>query len=157
MAKLKTVNGGSRSSRFSSAVADSSTGFLTRSSGTNSTYKPGLTSQKTNPLFNIKKYNNLFAVNSIMKEAMKVSGTQDKMKLIQNQLILDSNGGKLYDDNSWTGGMMNRYVAEAMDTANKKKDQTILDELFNNVDGMTNKALTNSKLGIVFSGFRKCR
>lgn len=155
MAKLRTVNGGARTSRFSSAVAkvDNSTGFLTRSSGANSAYKPGLTSQKTNPLFNIKKHNNLFAVNSIIQEAMKVSGTQDKMKLIQNQLILDNAGGKLYDDNSWTGGMMNRYVAEAMETANKKKDQTVLDELFNNIDGMTNKALTNSKLGIVFSGF----
>ena len=163
MGKLKTTKSGrgntskysssrNRSTKSSSTKSDTSTGWLTRSSGDN-TYKPGQTSQKTNPLFNIKKHNNFFAANSIIQEANKISGTQDKMKLIQNQLALDSANGKLYDDNSWTGGMMNRYVADAMETANKKKDKTVLDDLFNNIDGMTNKALTNSKLGIVFSGF----
>ena len=161
MGKLKTTKSGrGNTSKYSSSKnrntsnnnTKSATGWLTRSSGDN-TYKPGQTSYKTNPLFNIKKHNNFFAANSIIQEANKISGTQDKMKLIQNQLALDSANGKLYDDNSWTGGMMNRYVADAMETANKKKDKTILDDFFNNIDGMTNKALTNSKLGIVFSGF----
>lgn len=156
MAKLtKRSSGKGSTSKYSSRVtpkADNTTGWLSRGSGYTN-YKPGQTSQKTNPLFNTKKHNNFFAVNSIIKEASKVSGTQDKMQLIQNQLALDGAGGNFYDDNSWTGGMMNRYVAEAMETANKKKDKTILDEWFSNIDGMTNKALTNSKLGIIFSGF----
>ena len=152
----KSSKKGKTSSKYTSKKvepkADDKAGWLTRASGKES-YTPGVTSEKTNPLFNIKKYNNVMLVNNIMKEANKVSGTQDKMSLIRSQLALDSVGGNLWDDNSWTGGMMNRYVAEAMETANKKKDQTILDEFFNNVDGMTNKALTNSKLGLVFSGF----
>lgn len=156
MAKLTKIKSGKGSTnKYSSKVvpkADSSTGWLARSDG-HTNYHPGETSKKTNPLFNIKKHNNFSAVNSIIKEANKVSGTQDKMQLIKNQLALDSAGGNFYDDNSWTGGMMNRYVAEAMETANKKKDKTILDEWFDKIDGMTNKALTNSKLGIVFSGF----
>lgn len=56
-------------------------------------------------------------------------------------------------EDSWTQNTIkNRYVQEAQKISEKKQEQKYLDKVFTNIDGLTNTALKNSRIGTIIGG-----
>lgn len=113
----------------------------------------GETSKKLNSMFE-SKTSNLFGGFNMDLTQFGLSKTKINSGWLANAAAA-ANGQELshdIDSQEWTSPLLNRYVQEAAEYKRQKRNDTMLDTWFKNVDGMTKDALDKSKIGIVISG-----
>lgn len=113
-----------------------------------------ITSMKTNALILNKggQRTSVFGDFSSKMQSMGIFDEDAKGRMRAFRKLAEENFVSAKED-SWSNNVLrNRYVQDAQKISEKKENQRYLDKVFTNIDGLTNNALKNSRIGTIIGG-----